>query len=367
MERASAFFNKRVYSAGRAMWSRENSPSTHSEDAMSSTHVDRLEKYLLTRDTVSDEQLLIEEFQRIKKQATEACVSSQREGSPLALVPEPGPSQQTERRTATRLQSVDPSQGTEGDEEQSPAPSHVDSPDSQDNVIIFGTGTLSVWDSDTDSQILASTDCQMIQPKVNVLEQIMVEGLEFPVEGWHTRVRTTVHVLADNFLQHWLAREAKCRLHRGNFATINRWTDAVKTHEIQLELPTVVIALQCLRQIECLEPLRNRIIGLCRAVRNANPGTRIFVATNIGNPRAAPVLGKRAYEHNQLLDQAVRGVNKAVGSVFVCDVAVHFCSNGQYIQPTRAYFTPEGDLTALGCFTYRACMFKEIGIVPYHW
>ena len=246
-----------------------------------------------------------------------------------------------------------------------------------DNVIIFGTGTLSPWLSDNDTQELVESEVGSPQaeeqPSEEDLEkaavaEIQMDGMDLPIQGWiRKEVVQTVQVLTDKFLRNWSGLDRKCRLHEHRFPTISRWTQAIKTHEVQLVLPITVVAIQCIRQIECLEPLKNRLSSLCRAIRYANPsGGRIFIATNIANPRAAPVLGKRAKEHNILLMDAVGSVNKQLGRVFLCDVASHLWHNNEYIQPVSAYFNMDGDLTVQGCFVYRACLFREIGIAPYH-
>ena len=80
-----------------------------------------------------------------------------------------------------------------------------------------------------------------------------------------------------------------------------------------------------------------------------------------------PVLGIRTAHHNSLVFATVTGINKNLQEVFFCDATVHLWSRGQHVQPVNDYFMGEGDLTALGYFGNRACMFKEIGIAPYHW
>ena len=189
----------------------------------------------------------------------------------------------------------------------------------------------------------------------------------FKAQGWYRRrPHTTVHLLADNFLTKWSPREKRCQVHIHLYPTITRWTQAIRNQEISLYLPITVVAIQCLRHMECLEPLKNRIASLCRAIRSANPGGRIFIATNIANPKAAPVLGKRTQEHNKLVCEAVIKANQEIGAVFLCDVAAHFCSNGKFLEPVSEYFSSDGTLTEVGCFVYRASLFREIGITPYH-
>ena len=131
-----------------------------------------------------------------------------------------------------------------------------------------------------------------------------------------------------------------------------------------LYLPITVIALRCVRQSECLEPLKNSLAAMCRVVRMVNPGGRIFIANTVPNPRS--VLGQRTKEHNRLLCRAVVSINQSLQRVFICEIVEHFESEGQGLQLVSTYFDGQGDLTQAGCFIYRSALFREIGIVPYH-
>ena len=189
--------------------------------------------------------------------------------------------------------------------------------------------------------------------------------MEWRVEGWyHRNWRPSIQILTDTFLQNWSTKDNMCRPILRSFAHLSLWVEEIRKSQVQLTLPITIIALQCTRQTECIEPLRNGIASLCRAIRCMSPGGRIFVTNNVPNPRSVPVLGKRAVEHNKLLFKAITGLQ--MHAVFYCDIAQHFLSkDGESLQPVPKYFTSEGDLTLDGCFIYRSCLLRETGVIPY--
>ena len=364
----------------RAHSSRGSLHLTHSELAPAKVQkLDRFEACLLQEGTVWDDRVL---SQGLREQGAEA-------GSPWR-----SPSQLSSEDSATQTElgkaieyvyrslakqselssqaaASEPSGSQQLQQSQQPEKSGTQSESDemceQDNVIIFGTGTLSPWVTESESSYMDTVVPQFPEvTNADARRAILTEGMGWKPEGWrHPSIRPTVDLLSDGFLTNWSRRERKCNLHQHNFSTLNQWTQAIRRQHVQIQLPITVVAVQCSRQYECMEPLRNGIASLCRAIRSVSPGGRIFIASNVPNPWIAPVLGKRVDAHNQMMYKAVTGI-KGIYSVFYCDISHHFCSDGQFIQPAKHYFTPEGDLTALGCFTYRSCLFREIGILPYH-
>ena len=238
------------------------------------------------------------------------------------------------------------------------SPSQKEQEQTHVNLITFGPGTLTGWDSDIDGKDDA-------QEEEDAIAEIMTEGMNWEIQGWHTKRRNmTVQILTDSFLGNWSHRENKCALIIHPFPNINQWIRAIRRQEIPLQLPITVVALQCLKSMECLEPLKNNLAALCRAIRSCVQG-RIFITSNIPNPRCVPVLGQRAIQHNRLLHQAVVGINKNIYSVFYCDLAAHLISEGKHLEPIATHFTPEGELTKVGCFVYRGCLLREKGVVPF--
>ena len=196
----------------------------------------------------------------------------------------------------------------------------------------------------------------------------LLHGMGWSVQGWYRsreNIHPTVQILGDNFISNWSTKEQRCTLQVQKFSHLAQWTQAIRRQDIQILLPITVVSLQCVKQLECLEPLKNALASLCKAIRAVFPGGRIFITGNIPNPRLAPVLGTRTLEHNKLLFRAVTSINVQLQRVFYSDMAQHFMSNGLFIQPIRQYFTAEGDLTKTGCFVYRACLLREMGVIPY--
>ena len=201
------------------------------------------------------------------------------------------------------------------------------------------------------------------------VDLILEKGICWKPEGWiHPGKPPSIQILTDTFLRYWSMKEGRCNIFRRRYSHLNLWTKAVHSGDILVSLPITVIALKCVKQVECLEPLKNQLAALCRAIRNKSQNTgRIFITNNIPNPRMAPVLGIRMQEHNKLLFLAIAGINPKTtgGRVFYCDMEQHFVSGQQHLEPIKAHFDNEGNLTATGCFIYRSCLFREIGVVPY--
>ena len=196
-------------------------------------------------------------------------------------------------------------------------------------------------------------------------KEILLVGMNFPETGPVRKLTPTVQILTDGLIN-WSDRDTKCMRTYKKIYNIKTWIHEIREQRIQVFLPITVIALQCVRQLECLEPLKNALIALCKTIRINNPGGRIFVCTNIPNPRSVPVVAQRTSEHNGLVTRAMRSVNSKLRRIFLAAMAEHFISQGEFIQPLSQYFTKEGELTEVGCFIYRSCLFKEIGIMPYH-
>ena len=241
--------------------------------------------------------------------------------------------------------------------------------DCQDNVIIFDSDSLSPWESDVDmNETTDSVEWEEPRLAERARNLIVQEGMEWRVQGWYSKRRgATVQVITDAYLTNWSTVDGMCVVHHRSHSHLQLWIQEIRQQRIQLSLPITVVALQCIKQSECMEPLKNGLAALCRAIRLISPAGRIFIVNNIPNPRSAPVLGQRTTEHNNLLFRAVTGINVRLERVFYCDIAQHFVSRTQsFLEPVAAHLNSEGQLTSLGCFIYRSCLLREIGVVPYH-
>ena len=103
--------------------------------------------------------------------------------------------------------------------------------------------------------------------------------------------------------------------------------------------------------IQGLDPLKNALAALCRAIRAHNPHSHIFITNNLALPWCAPVLKARTGAHNDLLFKAVTGINIKLGRVFFMGIQEHMTG----AEPESLYF--KGDaLSYMGCMTYRSCV-----------
>ena len=195
--------------------------------------------------------------------------------------------------------------------------------------------------------------------------ELITEGLTFELPRWLRKDRPpTVQIISDSFLKNW-PQDNRCHLLTEDTSNIQQITHAVRSQSMRIQLPVTIVLVRAVRQIECLEPLKNAIQSLCRAIRVFSPAGRIFIASTTPSPNAVPVLGLRAHQHNKMLFQAVIGVNKKLTRVFYMALADHIWDGKEYIQPIRQYFDTEGDLTYHGCVLIRSCMFREAGLAPY--
>ena len=85
----------------------------------------------------------------------------------------------------------------------------------------------------------------------------MNEGMNWEIQGWvHKATGPSMHLLTDRYLENWSAKDTKCIVHLQTHAHIGLWIQAIRNQKIQLYLLMVVLAVQCTKQIECLEPLK---------------------------------------------------------------------------------------------------------------
>ena len=293
---------------------------TRSEHVESSRRVDQLESLLLQEGTVLDAEELGKELHTSRFLIESGNLSGAIKPPENVMAPlEAADREEDEQQGVVKRRKLDtpgasgqsapPSQTDRNISTQDPQPGTSAGKSSwqseQDNVVLFHTGTLSPWDSDCDTQELELTpprsdvnnnkqqeDVAILYKQV--VQRIIMEGIREHRRPRTRRVRASVEIISDGFLKHWSDRDRKCRAYSLDFANLGRWTEAVRMQQIPLTLPITVVSLQCVKQVECLEPLRNRLAALCRAIRSSNPGGRIFITNNVPNPRSVPVLGEKS-------------------------------------------------------------------------
>ena len=157
----------------------------------------------------------------------------------------------------------------------------------QDNVILFASGRFSPWDSEKDRGD-SSGSCEAAPKNKKVtwqdenaqeekqrqcnrklIQLICDEGIHWRPGGWRIKYRNpTVQLFTDRLLHNWSRKDQMVRLQLHNFSHIGQWSRAVREHQVQVLLPITVISLQCIKQLECMDPLKNAIAMLGRAIRN---------------------------------------------------------------------------------------------------
>ena len=360
-------------SASDVHWSRESFHLIPSELApghgldRNLQRLDQFESYLLQEDTIRSggvlQKALESELQRVScasgkegdgqnVQSTEQSGSTSQAEEQLACDDKKMSSQS---RSTSQAMEIERNEDKQGGETSTAGQTlaKIGRGIEDDNIIIFATGTLSAWDSEQDGHSSSSEDLQGTVVHVlcwvskkeegrsgpgnntrNVAELVAQGRVRYQPQGWFCKECTpSIQVLTDKFLCQWSTRDQVCRLFAPGLAHhIGQWTHLIRNHQVPILLPITVIALQSIKQMECLEPLKNKLSALCRAIRKVfTTQGRIFIVNSIPNPRAAPVLGKRALEHNKLLMHAMMGVNQKLHRVFYCDVAQHFvASSGIY-------------------------------------
>ena len=245
--------------------------------------------------------------------------------------------------------------------------------DIEEKVVVFTPGTMGSWHTDPDSQELELTPPPKKKVRFEVpqnQEERARKSLQLHGLLAHRFKRQdprppTVVVLTDELLANWSERELCCVVIRKHYSTINGWIPDIREAVINTDFPHVVVVMQCVRSLECLETLKNAMGGLCRALRSINPVARIYFCDGIPRPRSAPVIGQRIQEHNKLLAHAVKGVNQLMGRVFYLSMATHFIDSSTGKVPVEYFNMYEDRLSRVGCFIFRSCMFREVGVVPY--
>ena len=192
-------------------------------------------------------------------------------------------------QTSKLQQSVSPSHTVLGTQCEKPGSDTLE----QDYVILFTPGSMSPWDSDKDGRSSGSLQEEIENNRIRDL--ICKEGVSTKILKWHLKQRrSTIQVLSDSFLQACSGKDQHCRVVTRNYAHLGLWTRAVRKQDVSVPLPITVIAVRCIRHYECLEPLKNALTALCRAIRTMSMGTgQIFITNRIPSPGVAPILGAR--------------------------------------------------------------------------
>ena len=200
-----------------------------------------------------------------------------------------------------------------------------------------------------------------------VRQAIIQEGLEYTLPTWATQKRDpSVLILSDARMEDWPWSDGICLLEFHQNRQIRNWAQSIRDGEINTKCNTVILYLEGLKTWNDVPPMKNVIHGICAALRQKNPGSRIFVSNLVPIIRTSPI-GLTVQNLNFLVTQATRSVNRAMGKVHVLSAYEHFFSTGdqQIIQPIHQYFKQNEHLTRLGCITLRDIFLREAGLKPY--
>ena len=222
--------------------------------------------------------------------------------------------------------------------------------------------------SDAPWETTASSPDPENQPDSRIAQLIRREGATLaPAPSWMLKNRGySVQILHDGLLLFWPnSSDQKCSLQYKN-DSISEWAKFIKSGRLRFRGHCVALVLNKLRDIEFESQLKNNIAILVRAIRQvvSDPDYKIYICNTIIGLGRSRVLGIRDKLHNQKLDDALTSIRISHGltKVFLADInSVYPIGLG---SSTACLET--GRLTSLGCIHYRACLFRELGLSPYH-
>ena len=229
-----------------------------------------------------------------------------------------------------------------------------------DNIIICCQDSVSSWDSIEDSGLDASSE--LIRQMA--VDEILEHGMTYTLPSWMRQTRPpALQLFSEEMLKRWPKVDKKCRVRCEEGWPISKWTQEVNMGHVSIIGHSTVLCLPRLKQMESMEPIKNKLGQLCRALRSIDPQGKIYICSNIPGPFGAPVLGARTLAHNQLLEMAVKGINANLFKVFYVDIARYFSRDGQ--TGIAEFFHNNTELNYLGCLRFRALLFREVGLTAY--
>ena len=173
-------------------------------------------------------------------------------------------------------------------------------------------------------------------------------------------------MVADSRLQMWPLNDNKCAVTVKESWSFTQWVEAFREAQIPVERK-VLIYFEMWSQVATPIPLKNAILALCRAIKSTNAEARIYISNLLPKIGPTPVLGRDIDSTNQALMEVVLSVNRQLeGNIFLCSMHEHFSTRKSgLITPAHKYFRANGDLTVLGCLTFRECAMRELGLKSY--
>ena len=204
-----------------------------------------------------------------------------------------------------------------------------------------------VWDSDLDSNGSTTSTPSYKRGRhdsVTSHDAVMALQREASKFVWNSTVTPSIQVLADSRLSHWPA-DRSCIIEY-KLWDFKKWLSAIRAEIICIQCNTVVLYMEKTQMFTEVTPLKNGMQAICRAIRQHNRSTRIFISNILPKSSISPI---KRVESNFILLQAVRSVNRCIGKVHYLSMYEHFISRkGRLITPTHKYLDLDEELTTLG-------------------
>ena len=223
------------------------------------------------------------------------------------------------------------------------------------------------WDSDIDSVSSSDTpDYKRGKHDIVSLDQVKRELIQDYRQARQAccHISPTVEILADSRLSRWSKVDRLCKIEYKQ-VELKRWIADLWAEVVRIQCNTVVLYLEQTTRYKDVPPL-NKLLALCKVIRQHNSSARIFVSNLLPQPATSP-LTRAHMEADFMLVQAIRGVNRLLKKVHYLSLFEHFVSRkkGKIIHPTFKYFQEDGNLTTLGCLVFCECVFRECGLKKY--
>ena len=179
-------------------------------------------------------------------------------------------------------------------------------------MIVFSEGSVSSWHTEEDQESDTSTPGYkrgIHSGDRPVLEKVRQEGLSAAIPSWcKSVVAQSIAIIDDGLLSEWPSKDRKCGVLSMN-AHLKECAAKIRERQVSVDFPIVVINLQGIRIVKGMEPLKNGLAALCRAIRSQAPHGQIFIASYMVEPYQTSALQTWAIQLNPSLQMAVQGIN----------------------------------------------------------
>ena len=197
-----------------------------------------------------------------------------------------------------------------------------------------------------------------------IIEEIKCESAVIPKQKLRP---PSMQVLADAKMANWLTgHDNICILDYHADRTFKHWISALRAESVRISCNMVILYLEGSQQFVDVNPLKNNLQTMCKAIRQHQKGAGIFISNILPRVHNSP-LHRPLSEINFVLLQAVCCVNRVLGKIHYLSAYEHFVSkkDNRIIKPTHQFFQENGQLTRYGCMILRECFLREAGLKTY--